>query len=229
MKNNLQAVLFDLDGVITDTADYHYEAWKWMADRIGISIDRTFNENLKGISRMESLERILVHGGLQNAYTAEEKNRLAQEKNEHYVSLLSSLTPDHTHAGIEELLQDLRAHQIPAVVASASKNAPKILIALGLTEYFRVVVDPEGIPGKPEPDIFLKGAAAVGANPVCCVGIEDATAGILAIKAAGMYAVGIGQVDLLSRAGADIVYSGTEDLTLSALTRCLTSNRSVDA
>lgn len=209
---NIQAVLFDLDGVITDTAEYHYIAWKQMADHIGITIDREFNESLKGISRMQSLERILIHGGVQDKYTDEEKARLAQEKNDHYVSLLSDLTPENTYPGIRELLNHLSQNNIPAIVASASKNAPQILKSLGLMELFQVIVNPEGIPGKPEPDIFLSGASAVGADPAACVGIEDAQAGIEAIKAAGMYAIGIGDTDLLTQSGADVVYPNTSEM-----------------
>lgn len=209
---NIQAVLFDLDGVITDTAEHHFIAWKQMAESIGITIDREFNESLKGISRMESLERILVHGGVQDKYTDEDKARLAQEKNDHYVSLLSDLTPDHTYSGIRELLLYLQERDVPAIVASASKNAPKILNSLDLTELFKVIVNPEGIPGKPSPDIFLSGAAAVGADPAACVGIEDAQAGIEAIKAAGMYAIGIGDANLLKQSGADVVYPSTKEM-----------------
>ncbi|GGH12689.1 beta-phosphoglucomutase [Paenibacillus segetis] len=213
----LQAVLFDLDGVITDTAEYHFLAWKQMSDQIGIEIDREFNEKLKGISRMESLERILVHGKKVDEFTSEQREQLAKAKNDHYVSLLIHLTPEHTYPGITELLEQLREHHIPAILASASKNAPQILASLGLADKFQYIVSPDGIPGKPAPDIFLKGAEAVGADPLYCIGIEDAQAGIEAIKAAGMYAVGIGEHDLLQSAGADIVYNSTTHLNLSSL------------
>lgn len=213
----LQTVLFDLDGVITDTAEYHYLAWKRMADQIGIEIDRDFNERLKGIGRMESLERILVHGKKVEEFTSEQREQLAKSKNDHYVSLLIHLTPEHTYPGIKELLDQLREHEIPAVLASASKNAPQILASLQLADKFQYIVSPDGIPGKPAPDIFLKGAEAVGADPSYCIGIEDAQAGIEAIKAAGMYAVGIGEHDLLQSAGANIVYNRTSQLNLSSL------------
>ncbi|WP_339157678.1 beta-phosphoglucomutase [Paenibacillus sp. FSL W8-0186] len=213
----LQAVLFDLDGVITDTAEYHYLAWRQMAEQIGIDIDRAFNEQLKGISRMESLERILVHGGKEQQYTTEQRERLAADKNKHYVSLLTQLTPEHVYPGIPELLDQLAELQIPAVLTSASKNAPQILSSLRLNERFHTIVDPDGIPGKPAPDIFLKGAEAVGADPACCIGIEDAQAGVEAIKAAGMFAVGIGEQGLLCASGADIVFDSTAKLNLTAL------------
>lgn len=213
----LQAVLFDLDGVITDTAKYHFTAWKQMAERIGIEIDSEFNESLKGIERMQSLERILIHGQQQHKYTQEEKERLAQQKNDEYVALLASLTPEDTYPGIKELLQQLRDNGIPAVIASASKNAPLILDALQLRDYFHAIVDPSGIPGKPQPDIFLKAAEQAGADPSCCIGVEDSQAGIEAIKAAGMYAVGIGEENILGPSGADIVYASTRELSLQKL------------
>lgn len=213
----LEAVLFDLDGVITDTAEFHYIAWKQMAEQIGITIDREFNERLKGISRMESLERILIHGGVSDQYTKEQKEELAHSKNEHYVSLLVNLTAQDVYPGIKELLVSLREKQIPAVIASASKNAPQILHALGIMELLSHIVSPEGIPGKPAPAIFLQGAEAVGANAANCIGIEDAQAGIEAIKSAGMFAVGIGQSDVLLQSGADVVYSNTKELELEKL------------
>lgn len=214
---NLQAVLFDLDGVITDTAEYHFQAWKQMAANIGIAIDRDFNETLKGISRMESLERILTHGKCEHRFTMEDRIALAKEKNDHYVSLLANLSPNDTYPGIWELLVKLQENQIPAVVASASKNAPQILKSLCLGELFQVVVNPDGIPGKPAPDIFLKGARAVGADPAYCIGIEDAQAGIQAIRAAGMYAIGIGDKELLIAAGAQSVHPDTSTLNFDLL------------
>ncbi|AJS58102.1 beta-phosphoglucomutase [Paenibacillus sp. IHBB 10380] len=213
----LQAVLFDLDGVITDTAEYHYLAWKQMADHIEIDIDREFNETLKGISRMESLERILIHGKRERDFSGEQREALAKEKNDHYVSLLTHLSPENTYPGILELLEQLNQVHIPVVLTSASKNAPQILKSLELEDKFQYIVNPDGITGKPAPDIFLKGAQAVSADPKYCIGIEDAQAGIEAIKAAGMYAVGIGEERLLSIAGADIVYDSTAKLDLYSL------------
>lgn len=214
----LQAVLFDLDGVITDTAKFHYIAWKRLAEELGIAIDREFNENLKGISRMESLDTILRHGGKADDYSAEEKRDMAERKNSHYVSLLDRLKPADVYPGIRELLLALREAGIPAVVASASKNAPQILRALELSELFRFVVPPDSVPcGKPAPDLFLRGAEEVGAAPEFCIGIEDAQSGIAAIKAAGMTAVGIGSEAMLKAAGADVVLPDTRRLSLEFL------------
>lgn len=213
----LQAVIFDLDGVITDTAKYHYEAWKRMAQRIGITIDAEFNESLKGISRMQSLERILIHGKREQDFSQEEKASLAKEKNDHYVSLLAGLTPEDTFPGITKLLEELKEHQVPSIIASASRNAPLILHSLQLEKYFQAVIDPEGVLGKPAPDLFLRGAEFAGADPANCIGIEDSQAGIEAIKMAGMYAVGIGEERLLAPYGPDKVYTSTHEVKLSSL------------
>jgi len=214
----IKAVLFDMDGVITDTAEYHYVAWKQLAEQLDIEIDKEFNEQLKGVSRMESLERILRHGNRQNDLTTEEKVVLATQKNEQYVKLLDNVTPKDVYPGIRELLLELRAADVRAVVASASKNAPQILKSLKLTEFFDYVVNPDEVDyGKPAPDIFLRGAEVVGVAPEYCVGIEDAQAGIEAIKAANMFAVGIGEEDILKPSGANIVLSSTGTLSWTFL------------
>jgi len=127
--------VFDLDGVITDTAKYHYIAWKELASEIGIEIDLKFNEQLKGISRMDSLERILTLGNKNDAYTEVEKEALATKKNTHYVQLLQSLTPDDLLPGVKTFLDEAKAKNIPCAIASASKNAPFILdtlVSLGM-------------------------------------------------------------------------------------------------
>jgi beta-phosphoglucomutase len=215
---NIKAVLFDLDGVITDTAEYHYIAWKQLAEQLGIEIDKAFNEQLKGVSRMESLERILRHGNRQNDLSTEEKVAFATQKNEHYVQLLDNVTPQDVYPGIRELLLELKAANVRAVIASASKNAPQILKSLEITEFFDYVVNPDEIEyGKPAPDIFLRGAEVVGIAPKYCIGIEDAQAGIEAIKSANMFAIGIGEERVLRPSGADIVLPSTETLSWSLL------------
>lgn len=214
----IKAVLFDLDGVITDTAEYHYIAWKQLAEQIDIEIDKEFNEQLKGVSRMESLERILIHGNRQNDFTLEEKTALATQKNTEYVKLLDNVTPKDVYPGILELLVELKAADVRAVVASASKNAPQILQSLELTEWFDYVVDPDEVQyGKPAPDIFLRGAEAVGVAPQYCIGIEDAQAGIEAIQSANMFAIGIGEEEILKPSGANVVLPSTETLSWSYL------------
>ncbi|EGO7530432.1 MULTISPECIES: beta-phosphoglucomutase [Enterococcus] len=208
--------IFDLDGVITDTAKFHYQAWKALADSLGISIDETFNETLKGISRMDSLDRILAHGHRENAFTPAEKEALAQQKNDHYVQLLEHLTTEDVLPGVVPLLQQAQAHHIPCAVASASKNAPLILEKLGVRAYFATIVDPDSLSkGKPDPEIFLAAADSIGVLPQNAIGFEDAQSGIDGLKAAGIYAVGLSASQPLI--GADIQVSEMTELSVDAL------------
>ncbi|EMW5406053.1 beta-phosphoglucomutase [Enterococcus faecalis] len=208
--------IFDLDGVITDTAKFHYQAWKALADSLGIPIDETFNETLKGISRMDSLDRILVHGHRENAFTPAEKEALAQQKNDHYVQLLEQLTTEDVLPGVVPLLQQAQARHIPCAVASASKNAPLILGKLGVRAYFATIVDPDSLSkGKPDPEIFLAAADSIGVLPQNAIGFEDAQSGIDGLKAAGIYAVGLSASQPLI--GADMQVSEMTELSVDAL------------
>ncbi|MDV7769781.1 beta-phosphoglucomutase [Enterococcus faecalis] len=208
--------IFDLDGVITDTAKFHYQAWKALADSLGISIDETFNETLKGISRMDSLDRILAHGHRENAFTPAEKEALAQQKNDHYVQLLEHLTTEDVLPGVVPLLQQAQARHIPCAVASASKNAPLILEKLGVRAYFATIVDPDSLSkGKPDPEIFLAAADSIGVLPQNAIGFEDAQSGIDGLKAAGIYAVGLSASQPLI--GADMQVSEMTELSVDAL------------
>ena len=208
--------VFDLDGVITDTAKYHYIAWKELASEIGIEIDLKFNEQLKGISRMDSLERILTLGNKNDAYTEVEKEALATKKNTHYVQLLQNLTPDDLLPGVKTFLDEAKAKNIPCAIASASKNAPFILDKLGVMQDFDTIVDPATLKkGKPDPEIFIQAALALGIEPAEAVGFEDAQAGIDGIKAAGMYAVGVYSGEELH--GADVIVEKLTDLNIDAL------------
>ncbi|MDO0918708.1 MULTISPECIES: beta-phosphoglucomutase [unclassified Enterococcus] len=208
--------VFDLDGVITDTAKYHYIAWKELAAEIGIEIDLKFNEQLKGISRMDSLERILTLGNKNDAYTEVEKEALATKKNTHYVQLLQSLTPDDLLPGVKTFLGEAKAKNIPCAIASASKNAPFILDKLGVMQDFDTIVDPATLKkGKPDPEIFIQAALALGIEPAEAVGFEDAQAGIDGIKAAGMYAVGVYSGEELH--GADVIVEKLTDLNIDEL------------
>ncbi|BAV37631.1 beta-phosphoglucomutase [Enterococcus faecalis] len=208
--------IFDLDGVITDTAKFHYQAWKALADSLGIPIDETFNETLKGISRMDSLDRILAHGHRENAFTPAEKEALAQQKNDHYVQLLEHLTTEDVLPGVVPLLQQAQARHIPCAVASASKNAPLILEKLGVRAYFATIVDPDSLSkGKPDPEIFLAAADSIGVLPQNAIGFEDAQSGIDGLKAAGIYAVGLSASQPLI--GADMQVSEMTELSADAL------------
>ncbi|WP_207941935.1 beta-phosphoglucomutase [Enterococcus sp. DIV2402] len=208
--------VFDLDGVITDTAKFHYLAWKDLADEIGIEIDLKFNEQLKGISRMDSLERILAYGNKADAYTTEEKEALAEKKNTHYVELLQDLTPDDLLPGVQEFLNEAKAQNVPCAIASASKNAPFILEKLGVQEAFDAIVDPATLTkGKPDPEIFIRAAEAIKITPAEAVGFEDAQAGLDGIKAAGMYAVGVYSGEELH--GADLIVNKLTDVSVAEL------------
>lgn len=202
-----KAVLFDLDGVITATSELHYIAWKEMAESIGIKIDREFNEQLKGVDRRTSINRILSQGN--QKLEEDQILRLMDEKNERYKQLLETITGDDVLPGILELLAQLRTNGIKVSLASASKNAPLILDKLELTNYFDYIANPSmAKESKPAPDIFLLAAQGVGVDISKCIGIEDAEAGLQAIKSAGAKSVTIG----LTEVEADLVLRSTSDL-----------------
>lgn len=197
----MKAVLFDLDGVITDTAVYHYHAWKALGEKIGIEIDEEFNEELKGVSRTDSLNRILAKGNKEEAYSQTEKETMAADKNELYKTLIEEMSPKDILPGIKALLDGLKERNILIGLASASQNGPTILEKLQLTDYFDEIVDPAKLKaGKPDPEIFLTGAKDLGVKPQDCVGVEDAAAGLEAIAAADMVSIGVGNADTLGKA-----------------------------
>ncbi|PZD94466.1 beta-phosphoglucomutase [Paenibacillus sambharensis] len=208
MSKLLQAFIFDLDGVITESAEYHYLAWKALAEELGITFDRAFNEELKGVSRMESLEKILVLGGRQDEFTPEQKASLAAKKNDHYGTLIQQITPADILPGIAPLLAEIRSRNLKLGLASVSRNAFTVMASLGLKDEFDVIVDAAEIKrGKPDPEIFLTAAQLLGVEPSACIGVEDAVVGVEAIKGAGMFAVGIGSEETLAK--ADLVYAHT--------------------
>lgn len=211
---SFKAVLFDLDGVITDTAEYHYLAWKKLAEELGISIDRQFNEQLKGVSRDDSLRRILAYGG--KTVTDTEFKQLTDRKNTNYLEMIQAVRPADVYPGILSLLQDLRANGKKIALASASKNGPFLLKQMQLTAYFDAIADPAAVAhSKPAPDIFQAAAKGVGVQTAECIGIEDAAAGIAAIKSAGALPIGVGRAADL---GDDIaLVANTAELTLAYL------------
>ena len=211
-----KGVLFDLDGVITDTAEYHYLAWKKLADELGITIDREFNEKLKGVSREDSLRLILEHGKRESDFSETEFQQLAKSKNDNYVEMIQAVSPKDVYPGILELLKELKNAGIKISLASASKNGPFLLKQMALTDYFDGIADPAKVAaGKPAPDIFILAAQVVCLDPNECIGIEDAQAGIAAIKACGALPVGVGQAEQL---GDDIaLVESTSELTLAFL------------
>lgn len=211
-----KGVLFDLDGVITDTAEFHYRAWKKLGEEIGISIDRNFNEQLKGVSREDSLTLLLAYGKKENVFSNEEFAALAKRKNEYYLEMIQEITPTDVFPGIVPLLTELKKAGIKIALASASKNGPFLLDKMQLADYFDAIADPSKVAsGKPAPDIFLLAAKEIGLEATDCLGIEDAKAGIQAIIASGAYPVGVGRKEDL---GEDIpIVADTSSLTLDYL------------
>jgi beta-phosphoglucomutase len=210
----LECVIFDLDGVLTDTAELHFQAWKRLAEERGIPFDRKVNEELKGVGRMESLGIILRRAGV--SMTAPEMTALADKKNAAYRELISAITPADLLPGAGRLLEELREKGIRTALASVSHNAAEVARRLGIEDALDHVVDPRDVvKGKPDPEIFFRAAEALGVPLEDCAGVEDARAGIAAIKAAGMFAVGIG-TDL---PGADWVVPQTGDLRVEELAR----------
>ena len=191
MTKELKAVIFDLDGVIADTARFHYQAWKKLASEIGINLTYEFNENLKGVGRMESLDLILAL--TEKDYLNEEKIGLANKKNRYYLEFVSRMTPSDLLPGVVKCFEVIKDNNIKIVLASASKNSLDVIKRLEIKNYFDYVVSSKDIlKSKPNPEIFIKAAKGVKVATKNCVGVEDSIAGILAINACNMFSVGIG-------------------------------------
>lgn len=211
MRQSPKLFIYDLDGVITDTAEFHYLGWKKLADELGITIDRHFNEQLKGINRMDSLDRILEQSTSPTEFSEEEKIVLATRKNGYYLELIESIDPSHILPGVKDLLEANKQSGIKIALGSASKNASRILDKLELTGYFDYVVNAAEITnGKPDPETFTAAADALGIAYGDCVGIEDAAAGVEAVNRAGMFSVGVG--DEAHLAHADYLVGSTQEL-----------------
>ncbi len=209
--SRFKAVIFDLDGVITDTAHYHYLAWRRLAESEGVAFDEEFNEQLKGIDRMGSLDLILA--GAARDYSPQEKLALADTKNLHYQQLISTMSADDLLPGAVAALDAVRAAGLKTGLASVSKNAFSVLERLGIRDRFDDVVDAALLANsKPHPEIFLTAARHLGVAPADCLGVEDAVAGVTSIKAAGMFALGVGSPQVLT--GADIVIPGLDHFRL---------------
>jgi beta-phosphoglucomutase len=211
---DLKACIFDLDGVIVDTAKYHFMAWRRLAKELGFEFTLADNEALKGVSRMASLEILLRVGGLEP--NEKEKEEMAARKNRWYVEFITGMTPDEILPGSIRLLKQLRKEGILTAIGSASKNARTILDGIKITDMFDVIIDGNKIhTAKPDPEVFVRGAQELNTDPSCCVVFEDAQAGIEAAIAGGMKCVGVGDPKMLAK--ADLVIPDLRKITIRKL------------
>lgn len=214
----VKGCIFDLDGVIVDSAKYHFQAWKRLADELGIDFTEEENEKLKGVSRVESLRIILEWGGLKKS--EEEQRMLAAKKNDWYVELISNMTPDEILPGVRPFLEGLKDKKIKIALGSASKNAAAILDRVALTSFFDAIIDgTKTTRSKPDPEVFLLGAEALGLKPFEVVVFEDAEKGIEAAREGGFWAIGVGDPETLMK--AHFVIPGFKRLKFETLVNTL--------
>jgi len=215
---DLRACIFDLDGVIVDTARYHFLAWKKLSDEIGVYFDHSINEQLKGVSRMQSLETILNIGGIK--LSEEQKLDLAEKKNIWFVEMVNQMTSEEILPGIENFLSKLEIEGILKAVGSASKNAKLALGKTNLEHRFEYIVDGTMVKkAKPNPEVFLKAAKEINVPPENCVVFEDAIAGVRAAHNGGMKCIGVGEQKSLNE--ADLVIQSFEHLDLDRVRELL--------
>lgn len=188
---SIKGILFDLDGVIVTTDNYHYKAWKKLADEENIYFDKVINQRLRGVSRMHSLDIILEKSDF--TFSQDEKNQMAKRKNNYYKELIKNLTPEDILPGVINLLNDLKNNSIKVAIGSSSKNSNDILSYIGLLEEFDAIIDGNQITfSKPNPEVFLKGAKALNLEPEDCLVVEDAEAGVKAALAGNMKVLAVG-------------------------------------
>lgn len=213
MKKEI-AFIFDLDGVIVDTAKYHFLAWRNLADSLGFEFTEQHNELLKGVSRVRSLEILLEIGKVE--LTEAEKQPLLLKKNEEYLGYVYKMTSEEILPGVNELLDFLDANNIKFALGSASKNAPLILERVGLLNRFAALVDGNDVSkAKPDPEVFLIGAKKLNVKPENCIVVEDAIAGVEAANAANMVSIGIGDAEVLNE--ANYVFNNMTEITADFL------------
>ena len=211
---DLKACIFDLDGVIVDTAKYHYLAWKVIAQKLNFDFTEIDNERLKGVSRMESLDILLSIGNINLSQS--EKEKIAEQKNNLYIEYINNIKPDEILPGAKEFVESVRLKGFLTALGSASKNSKIVLEKLNLFPLFDVIIDGNSVINtKPNPEVFLKAAAALNILPNHCIVFEDAEAGIEAAKAAGMKCIGIGSPETLKE--ADMVVSGLDKMDVNDL------------
>lgn len=211
---DIRACIFDLDGVIVDTASHHFVAWRRLAEELGVPFSSEDHEALKGVSRVDSLEYILNEGGL--VLDPATKVRLMDRKNAHYLELAGKTSPADALPGVVELIDSLKEQGLKVALGSSSKNAKMILTRLNLIERFDVLVDGNHITlSKPDPEVFISGAKALGIAPEHCLVFEDAQSGIDAANAGGFPVIGIGSTAALRKAAA--VIPGFGDYTWDSI------------
>ncbi|MEM7162832.1 MAG: beta-phosphoglucomutase [Bacteroidota bacterium] len=210
----LNCFIFDLDGVIVDTAKYHFIAWKFIAKNLGVNFSREHNESLKGISRKDSLDYLLSLGNIE--LSQPEKNELLHLKNEKYLEFIRKMDKSEILPGVLNLLTELKNKNKQIALGSASKNAPLILEILELKYFFSVIVDGNAVKkSKPDPEVFQKAADFFRAQPFETVVFEDSIAGIEAANRAGFFSIGVGDKEVLKE--ANIVFEDFQNLNLSLI------------
>jgi beta-phosphoglucomutase len=208
----IQGFIFDLDGVLTDTAEYHYRGWKRLADEEGIPFTREDNETLRGIARRESL-MLIIEG---QVYPEEKLQEMMERKNRYYLEYIREITANDLLPGAKELLQEIRAAGLRTAIGSASKNSGEVIDRLGIRSLLDAISDGYSVERqKPAPDLFLNAAAQLGLQPAECVVVEDATAGVEAAIAGGFRSIGLGPVERVGQ--ADLVLPNLEKANLRTI------------
>jgi len=217
----IRAFIFDLDGVLTDTAEYHYRGWKHLADELGLAFTREDNEALRGIPRLASL-RLILKG---REYPEDEIQEMMERKNRYYLEFIRDIAPRDVLPGARELLEEIRAAGLSSALGSASKNAREVVERLGIAELLDAISDGNSVEfQKPAPDLFLHAAAQLGLSAPECIVVEDATAGIEAARAGGFRSVGLGPRERVGE--ADVVFPSLATIRLTDILDALESKSS---
>ncbi len=210
----MKACIFDLDGVLVDTAKYHFIAWRNLASKLGVEFSEHDNEQLKGLSRDASLNYILKKGNI--VATDVQREQWKEEKNNEYLALVLQMNENETLPNAKELLKELKNNNVKIALGSASKNAELILDRVNIKHYFDAIIDgTKTSRSKPDPEVFLLGAKALSCEPHECIVFEDALNGVKAAKAGGFYAIGIGEPEVLFE--ADKVYASLASVNFKML------------
>ena len=216
---SIKAFIFDLDGVLTDTAEYHYRGWKRLAEELSIPFTREDNEALRGIPRRESLMMIIKD----RQYTEEQISEMMERKNRYYLEFIREVTPGDLLPGARPLLEEIHAAGLKSAIGSASKNAPEVIRRLGISSLLDAISDGHSVEfQKPAPDLFLHAANQLGLEPSECAVVEDAAAGVQAAQAGGFHSVGLGPWERVG--AADVIYPSLADLRLLELLAALESS-----